>query len=104
MNYEIALDALASPTRRAILVSLRAGGRSVGEIGAAMPITQPAVSQHLKVLREAGIVTEERFGTRRIYSVDPAGLAGLRAWLDTFWADALEAYRQHMEAEDDAEG
>ena len=100
MNYETTLDALANPTRRAILVALRHGNRSVGEIGAELPVTQPAVSQHLKVLREAGIVTEQKAGTRRLYRIDPAGLAGLRAWLDMFWTDALDAYKRNLEAED----
>jgi DNA-binding transcriptional ArsR family regulator len=100
MNYEVTIDALANPTRRAILGRLRGGACSAGEIGSTLTVTQPAVSQHLKVLRQAGIVRQERAGTRRIYRVDPAGLAGLYDWLGEFWDDALKSYKEAMEADD----
>ena len=88
------LVALAEPTRRQVLEVLRAGPRSVGELTDAVPVSQSAVSQHLRVLREAGLVTERREGTRRLYRVDPDGLSSLRAYLDGFWDDALEAFRR----------
>ncbi len=94
------LVALAEPTRRQVLEGLRAGPRSVGELTDAVPVSQSAVSQHLRVLREAGLVTERREGTRRLYRVDPDGLSSLRAYLDGFWDDALEAFRRFADEED----
>ena len=93
------LVALAEPTRRQVLEELRAGPRSVGELTAAVPVSQSAVSQHLRVLREAGLVQERREGTRRLYRVDPDGLGTLRAYLDRFWDDALEAFRRFADEE-----
>jgi DNA-binding transcriptional ArsR family regulator len=93
------LVALAEPTRRQVLDELRTGPRSVGEITAAVPVSQSAVSQHLRVLREAGLVRERRDGTRRLYRVDPDGLGALRAYLDQFWDDALEAFRRFADEE-----
>jgi DNA-binding transcriptional ArsR family regulator len=89
--------ALADPTRRRVLESLRSGPRAVGEIAQGMPVSRPAVSQHLKVLKEAGLVTDRADGTRRVYCIDPGGLAALRVWLDQFWDGALAAFR--LEAE-----
>ena len=93
------LVALAEPTRRQVLEGLRAGPRSVGELTDSVPVSQSAVSQHLRVLREAGLVTERREGTRRLYRVDPDGLSSLRAYLDGFWDDALEAFRRFADEE-----
>ncbi|MGH6932157.1 MAG: metalloregulator ArsR/SmtB family transcription factor [Dongiaceae bacterium] len=93
MTYQTVLAALADPTRRRMFERLRRGQRSVGEIAAGLPVSRPAVSQHLRVLREAGLVTERRQGTRRLYDIDLAGLDDLRAYLDGFWGDAREALR-----------
>ncbi|HEU5075328.1 MAG TPA: metalloregulator ArsR/SmtB family transcription factor [Polyangiaceae bacterium] len=89
--------ALGDPTRRAILERVAARPRAVGELAADLPVSRPAVSQHLKVLKQAGLVVEERAGTRRIYSVDPRGVGALRAELDKFWSDALTAYKRVVE-------
>ncbi|HSM96293.1 MAG TPA: metalloregulator ArsR/SmtB family transcription factor, partial [Rhizomicrobium sp.] len=88
MAYDTALMALSDPTRRRVFERLRHGGRAVGEIAKGLPVSRPAVSQHLKVLKEAGLVREERDGTRRIYEIDPKGLGQLRRWLDQFWDTA----------------
>ena len=80
----IVLDALGDWTRRQILEALRGGPRSVGELAGQVPVSRPAVSQHLRVLKDAGLVVDRREGTRRIYSVDPHGLAGIRAYFDSF--------------------
>jgi DNA-binding transcriptional ArsR family regulator len=87
------LDALGDPTRRHVLELLRAGPRAVGEIAADLPVSRPAVSQHLRVLKGAGLVTERHEGTRHLYRIDPAGLAALRTYLETYWDDALTAFR-----------
>jgi DNA-binding transcriptional ArsR family regulator len=92
------LAALADPTRRRMFERLLGGPRSVGQIAEGLPVSRPAVSQHLKVLRQAGLVTEEAQGTRRIYRIDPQGLGPLRAWLDRFWDQALAAFAQEVEA------
>jgi len=89
--------ALNDPTRRAVLERLRAGPKPVGEIARGLPVTRPAVSQHLKVLKEAGLVDDRSQGTRRIYQIDPNGLGALRAWLDQFWSDALNAFAAEAE-------
>src|ERR671923_1905800 len=99
MAYEDALQALGDPTRRAVLEQLRAGPLAVGEIAARLPVSRPAVSQHLRVLKEAGLVTERRNGTRRLYRVDPDGLAELRAYFDEFWNEALAAFKAAAEDE-----
>jgi DNA-binding transcriptional ArsR family regulator len=93
------MDALGDPTRRAIFERLRSGPRAVGELANELPVSRPAVSQHLRVLREAGLVTERRNGTRRIYRVDPDGLATLRAYFDEFWNEALAAFKEAAEDE-----
>jgi DNA-binding transcriptional ArsR family regulator len=99
MTYGNALTALADPTRRQVFERLRSGPQSVGRIAEGLPVSRPAVSQHLKVLKEAGLVEEEAQGTRRIYRIDPKGLGALRAWLDQFWDLALEAFRAEVESE-----
>jgi DNA-binding transcriptional ArsR family regulator len=91
------LDALGDPTRRAVFELVASGPRAVGQIAEQLPVSRPAVSQHLRVLREAGLVTERREGTRRVYSVDPAGLADLRAYLDAFWNQALASFKDAAE-------
>jgi DNA-binding transcriptional ArsR family regulator len=88
-----ALDALGDPTRRRVLELLRDGPRAVGELAADLPVSRPAVSQHLRVLKGAGLVSERKDGTRHLYRIDPQGLAALRAYLESFWDDALEAFR-----------
>ncbi|TAL90644.1 MAG: ArsR family transcriptional regulator [Candidimonas sp.] len=97
MTYEITLTALADPTRRAVFERLRGGPASVGEIAADLPVSRPAVSQHLKVLKDAGLVRDEADGARRLYELDPSGLAELRAWLDRFWDEALNAFKAEVE-------
>ena len=92
LGYEHVLAALADPTRRAILERLRGGARSVGEAALGLPVSRPAVSQHLRVLKRARLVRERAEGTRRFYSVDPVGLAALRAYVESFWTDVLAAY------------
>ena len=89
--------ALGDPTRRAIFARLATAPSAVGELANTLPVTRPAVSQHLKVLKGAGLVTDERAGSRRIYRVDRAGLSRMRAELDTFWNDALAAYKHLVE-------
>ena len=86
-------DALGDPTRRAIVACLAERPRAVGELADELPISRPAVSQHLKVLKEAGLVTDRASGTRRIYRLNPAGVAALRDQLDTFWSRALAGYQ-----------
>jgi DNA-binding transcriptional ArsR family regulator len=97
MAYESALAALADPTRRQVFERLRDGPKSVGQIARGLPVSRPAVSQHLKVLKDAGLVRDEVEGTRRVYCIDPNGLGAIRRWLDGFWGEALEAFR--IEAE-----
>jgi DNA-binding transcriptional ArsR family regulator len=97
MTYEKAFAALADPSRRRVFERLRAGPLSVGALAKHMPVSRPAVSQHLKVLKEAGLVTDHAEGTRRVYAIDPHGLAALRSWLDQFWDDALAAFRAEAE-------
>lgn len=94
---ERALDALGDPTRRAVFNRLRTGARSVTEIAEGLDVTRPAVSQHLRVLREARLVVARAEGTRRMYAVDKRGLAELRGWLDGFWDDALAAFKRAAE-------
>jgi len=97
MAYGNALEALADPTRRAVFQQLRGGARSVGEIAAQLPVSRPAVSQHLKVLKEAGLVRDEPRGTARIYRIHVEGLRELRDWLDGFWDEALANFKAHAE-------
>jgi len=86
------LAALADPTRRLVFETLREGPSPVGVLAKKLPVTRPAVSQHLKVLNDAGLVTVDVRGTRRIYAVDPNGLNDLRTWLDGFWDDVLTSF------------
>lgn len=88
------LTAWGDPTRQAILDRLAAGPRAVGELAGELPVSRPAVSQHLKVLKGVGLVCDERVGTRRVYRVDPQGLAILRTYLDQLWERSLEAFSQ----------
>src|SRR5437764_6696494 len=99
MAYEAALQCLSDPTRRRIFERLRAGPRSVGALARGLPVTRPAVSQHLRTLKAAGLVADRPEGTRRIYYIDPHGLGELRRWLDGFWDDALTAFKDAMEAQ-----
>lgn len=99
MTYAEALDALSDGNRRIILEVLAQGERPVGMIAGLMTISRPAVSQHLKILKEAGLVRERREGTRNVYSVDPIGLAPLRAYLDRIWGDALTASRRAAQSQ-----
>lgn len=96
-NAPALFELLADPTRRALFERLAAGERSVGALAEALPVSQPAVSQHLARLRAAGLVSVRAEGTRRLYRIDPAGLGPLRAWLDQFWDAQLEAYRRAVE-------
>src|SRR5215471_20760372 len=96
-NASIAFAALADPTRREIFERLARAPRAVGELASELPVSRPAVSQHLKVLKDAGLVIHETQGTRNVYEIDPAGLGELRAWLDQFWAEALDAFKAEVE-------
>ena len=102
-NATAMLTALGDPTRQAIFERLTDGPLAVGQLADVLPVSRPAVSQHLKVLKEVGLVTDRQEGTRRLYSVDPDGLARLRAHLDGFWERSLAAFQQHAnrEAEND---
>lgn len=97
------MDALGDGTRRLILERLRGGPRAVGELAAELPVSRPAVSQHLRVLKEAGLVTERRNGTRRLYRVDTDGFAEVRDYLESFWTDVLAAFEAAAEAEAEKE-
>jgi len=97
MAYECALAALADPTRRAVFERLRNGPRPVNAIAQGMPVSRPAVSQHLKVLKEAGLVADRPEGNRRVYYIDPEGLGALRGWLDQFWDGALASFQAEVE-------
>lgn len=101
MAYDKALSCLADPTRRRVFERLRAGPRPVGVIAKGLPVSRPAVSQHLKVLKEAGLVRDRPEGTQRVYYIDPQGLGALRAWLDQFWDQALAAFQQEVERDHD---
>jgi DNA-binding transcriptional ArsR family regulator len=92
MSYEAAILALSDPTRRAIVEALRDEPLPVGALARRLPVSRPAVSQHLRVLSDAGLVVAEPAGTRRVYRLAPEGLAALRRWLDRLWDDALLAY------------
>jgi DNA-binding transcriptional ArsR family regulator len=91
------LTALADPTRREIFELLAERPRTPGELAQSLPVSRPAVSQHLKVLKDAGLVTDAAIGTRRVYSVNPEGLAALRAYLEGFWNRALQSFKQAAE-------
>jgi DNA-binding transcriptional ArsR family regulator len=91
------MNALGDPTRRAIFEQLAEGPKPVGELARTLPVSRPAVSQHLRVLKEAGLVSERADGTRRLYRVDPAGVAELRAYFDDFWDRALASFGAEAE-------
>jgi len=95
--YVHALDTLGEPMRRSIFERLRRGARSVTELADELPVSRPAVSQHLRVLKDAGLVRERRDGTRRLYRVDPDGLAEVRDYFDDFWSDVLAAFKDAVE-------
>ena len=101
MTYQNGFHALADPTRRTIFERLARRPRPVGELAEGLPVSRPAVSQHLRVLREAGLVSDEKVGSRRLYRVDPDGVAGMRAYLDRFWSDALAAFERAAQAEEE---
>jgi DNA-binding transcriptional ArsR family regulator len=100
-NANAAFAALSDPTRREVFQRLQSGGRSVGDIARDLPVSRPAVSQHLKVLKDAGLVADRAEGTRRIYHIDPNGLAAIRAWLDQFWTVALDAFAEEVARQED---
>lgn len=100
MAYEAKLAALADPTRRAVFERVVDAPRSVGEITAGMKVSRPAVSQHLKVLKDAGLVHETRAGTRRVYRADPQALGELRAYVDAMWRTALDRFAENAEGPD----
>lgn len=93
------LDALGDPTRRAILGRLKRGPQPVGALAKAFPISRPAISQHLKILKDARLVSDRAEGTRRVYQLDPAGFESVRAYLDQFWTTALDAFKVKADAE-----
>ena len=100
MAYAPAIQALGDPTRRTVFELLREGPRSVGELAGGLPVSRPAVSQHLRVLKEAGLVHERRQGTRNFYSVNGEGLAELRAYFEGFWDEALASFKAAAESEE----
>jgi DNA-binding transcriptional ArsR family regulator len=104
MAYARAIQALADPTRRAVFEKLRKGPQPVGRLAAGLHVTRPAVSQHLRVLEGAGLVTARRDGTRRIYRVELKGIEELRRYLESFWTDVLEAFRAEAERTPPATG
>lgn len=93
----LAFAALADPTRREVFERLAEGPKAVGELAANLPVSRPAVSQHLKILKEAGLVSDQPDGARRVYQIDPRGLGQLRAWLDRYWDSALVAFQAAVE-------
>ena len=105
-TYQIddAWDALGDRTRRAIFERLAERPCAVGELAGGLPVSRPAVSQHLKVLKDAGLVVDRKVGTRRLYQVDPQAVADLRAYFDAFWDQSLAAFRQAAEAEENEHG
>jgi len=96
-TYQNGFSALSDPTRRAIFERLARGPRAVGELAREFPVSRPAVSQHLRVLKDAGLVADRREGNRRLYRVDPRGVEAMRAYLDSFWGDALDAFQRAAE-------
>ena len=95
-----ALAALADPTRRQLFERLRAGPRAVGDLARGVTVSRPAVSQHLAVLKAAGLVRDTASGTRRVYEIDPKGLGAIRAWLDEMWGGALQSLGDEIDKED----
>jgi len=104
MTYQSnALATLADPTRRALFERLAEGPRSVGELAKGLPVSRPAVSQHLAVLKAARLVIDRAEGTRRVYQIDPAGLGEIRRWLDQFWDRSLAAFKAEVEGEQETQ-
>jgi DNA-binding transcriptional ArsR family regulator len=103
-TYEEAMNALGDPTRRAIFEQLAEGPKPVGELAKTLPVSRPAVSQHLRVLKSAGLVSERPEGTRRVYRVDPGGLVALRAYFEGFWDRALANFQVEAEAQERSKG
>ena len=97
MTYQRALRCLSDPTRRRVFEKLRSGPQAVGILAKGLPVSRPAVSQHLKALKMAGLVNDRSEGARRVYYIDPQGLGELRRWIDQFWDDALESFRREVE-------
>jgi DNA-binding transcriptional ArsR family regulator len=97
-NAAHVLDALGDPTRRDVLERIRLGARTVGELAEELPVSRPAVSQHLRVLLDAGLVSVTADGTRRYYTAEAQGLEPLRAYVDSFWASPLARFKQRAEA------
>jgi len=95
--YQSGLVALGDPTRQAIFELLAEGPCPVGEIAAQLPVSRPAVSQHLRILKDAGLVSDRAVGTRRLYQLDPNGVAAMRTYLDRFWEQALDAFARAVE-------
>jgi DNA-binding transcriptional ArsR family regulator len=98
MTYDRALRCLSDPTRRRVFERLRAGPQSVSALARGLPVSRPAVSQHLKVLKTAGLVAHRAEGARRVYYIDPGGLGELRQWVDRFWNDALRSFAHEAAA------
>ena len=96
-NHGLKLDALGDPTRRAILERLLRGPQPVGRLAEGFPISRPAISQHLKILKDAELVSDDAAGTRRVYRLNPSGFDGVRDYLDQFWSQALEAFKRKVE-------
>lgn len=107
MNYQLpaiaGLSALGDATRRTIFERIAARPAAVGELARGLPVSRPAVSQHLRVLKEAGLVCESPEGTRRVYRVDPRGIAAMRDWLDAQWASALASFKDFADRETEQE-
>lgn len=95
--YQAVLDALGDPTRRRVFEGLSKGPRTVGDLAGDLPVSRPAVSQHLKVLKDAGLVRVRAHGTRRLYQLDPDGLAAIRTYFDKFWTESLTAFADAVE-------
>ncbi len=104
MAYAKAIEALGDPTRRRIFELLGRGPRAVGDLATGLPVTRQAVSQHLRVLKAAGLVSERREGTSRIYRVEPAAVAELREYVDSLWSDALDAFAAATRKDGDDDG
>jgi DNA-binding transcriptional ArsR family regulator len=104
MAYGNALQCLSDPTRREVFEKLRSGPQSVGALAQGLPVSRPAVSQHLKALKTAGLVNDRSEGTRRVYYIDPDGLGELRRWLDQFWDDALRSFKSEVDRVNAARG
>ena len=97
MTYDKTFAALSDPTRRRVFERLAAGPQAVGDLARGMPVSRPAISQHLKVLKEARLISDRREGTRRIYEIDPHGLGLVRTWLDQLWDHALRSFKAEAE-------